>query len=556
MTRSGQSPLINHHRRLWAIAITAIAAAQFCLFLNHRDVTSAHEGRVVATAREMLARHDWIVPYCNDVPRIAKPPLAYWTTMIAWSAAREQAPWLARLPAAICGALAVLLMMELGRRVLGRDGGVVCGLVWISTWFIVDEYRKSMADPYLAFFTLLSVWAWIAARERRSSSLLLLAYVSAGFGALAKGHLILLHLALALIPYHLAQPRRACHLSGRPTTTSRAIVHVVGVTLMLAIALAWPLYIYLHVPDAASHWRSEMIADRTTGGAKTGEIYHYLINLPVTSAPWTVFGIVGAVMAITGKRRRERRALWPLCWLVATVVLFSLVPMKKNAYLLPAMPAQTLLIGAALTGCIRTRRANETAASDRFLLVAHLVAAIITLATIVYLVVGLDSFEIEPPAPLLAGAAVGLFLLLGIRKLSPQARSLRTIVVTSLLFVLAILGVESWLVPDFDNRRSDAPFALETRTSSEGADMILIGPGPREDVLFYLGRPVKQIASIDALPADYRGVAIVTADQIDATRHANRGDELTVSNDRAPKDKLYLFRFPKAPPSQQGERPR
>ena len=112
-------------------------------------------------------------------------------------------------------------------------------------------------------------------------------------------------------------------------------------------------------------------------------------------------------------------------------------------------------------------------------------------------------------------------------------------------------------MPDFDNRRSDAPFALNARTNSENGQILLIGPGPREDVLFYLGRPIKQIASIDDLPADYRGVAIVTADQIEAARHANRGDELSVSNDRAAKDKLYLFRFPKLPPElQQRERGR
>lgn len=538
-------------RRGYAIAIIAVAIVQFCLFLNHRDVTTSHEGRVVATAREMLARHDWIVPYCNDVPRVAKPPLAYWTTMIAWSAAGQQEPWLARLPSALCGALAALLMMDLARRVLGRDGGIVCGLAWISTWFIVDEYRKSMADPYLAFFALLSVWAWIAARERRSSALLLLAYLSAAFGALAKGHLILIHLALALLPYHLICRRR------RSSESRMVAMHAVGAAIMLAVALAWPIYIYLHIPDAWSRWRGEMIAAEATTGAKASPIYHYLINLPVTSAPWTVFGIVGALIAITGKRRRERRALWPLWWFVATVVVFSLLPMKKNAYLLPAMPAQTLLIGAALTSCIRASAVKKQAMTDRLLLVAHLVAAIITLAVVVYLVVGLDLFEIEPPAPLLAGAATALFLLLGIRKLAPQARSLRTVLVTALLFALAIHGIEAWLVPDFDNRRSDAPFALNARTNSENGQILLIGPGPREDVLFYLGRPIKQIASIDDLPADYRGVAIVTADQIEAARHANRGDELSVSNDRAAKDKLYLFRFPKLPPElQQRERGR
>src|SRR5438067_5541716 len=99
-----------------------LALLQFCLFLNHRDITTAHEGRVAATAREMLERHDWIIPYSNGVPRVAKPPLPYWATMAAWSVAGSREAWLARIVPAICGAIATILMMDLGRRILGRVG--------------------------------------------------------------------------------------------------------------------------------------------------------------------------------------------------------------------------------------------------------------------------------------------------------------------------------------------------------------------------------------------------------------------------------------------------
>ena len=142
-----------------------LALLQFCLFLNYRDITTAHEGRVASTAREILADHDWIVPHSNGLPRVVKPPLPYWAVAITWKTTGTIDVWLARLPSALCGALAIVLMMDLGRRVLGRGGDVVCGLLWISTWFIVDEYRKAMADPYLAFLTLVSVWSWVAADQ-------------------------------------------------------------------------------------------------------------------------------------------------------------------------------------------------------------------------------------------------------------------------------------------------------------------------------------------------------------------------------------------------------
>ena len=38
-----------------------------------------------------------------------------------------------------------------------------------------------------------------------------------------------------------------------------------------------------------------------------------------------------------------------------------------------------------------------------------------------------------------------------------------------------------------------------------------IGDGPREDVLFYLGRTLPRIDSIDQLPPQFNGFAIVTS---------------------------------------------
>src|SRR5207249_10557747 len=87
--------------RWWTVLVVFASILQFCLFLNHRDITTSHEGRVAATAREMRQRGEWIVPYCNDVPRLAKPPLAYWAAIAAWDicGAKDQ-PWPARLPGA------------------------------------------------------------------------------------------------------------------------------------------------------------------------------------------------------------------------------------------------------------------------------------------------------------------------------------------------------------------------------------------------------------------------------------------------------------------------
>jgi 4-amino-4-deoxy-L-arabinose transferase-like glycosyltransferase len=234
--------------RMYTLALLLLAVLQFCVLLEEKPLTNTFEGRVALTSREMLQRGDWMVPHLAGKPRLQKPPLPYWTTAGLWSLARREQLWLLRLPVAVMGAAGILLMIDLGSMTLGRLGGLICGVIWISSYYIVDEYRKAMADPYLAFFTLLCVWAWIAADRTKSRGhgcwrrrlLILVAYLALGLGALAKGQMILVHAAMALAPYHLILRRR---VRGGWT-------HLLGIALMLAIALPWPIYIYRHVPDA------------------------------------------------------------------------------------------------------------------------------------------------------------------------------------------------------------------------------------------------------------------------------------------------------------------
>ena len=90
-----------------------------------------------------------------------------------------------------------------------------------------------------------------------------------------------------------------------------------------------------------------------------------------------MLALIGLVMPLASRSRRDRRALWPLVWLGSTIIVFTFVPMKKNVYLLPAMPAQTLLIAAAITSSLRLPRAARLLRPERFLYIAHALGAIV-----------------------------------------------------------------------------------------------------------------------------------------------------------------------------------
>ena len=203
--------------------------------------------------------------------------------------------------------------------------------------------------------------------------------------------------------------------------------------------------------------------------------------------------------------------------------------MKKGAYLLPAMPALTLLAAAGLAAAARMRDTR-----DELVLRGHFIAAIVLLAALIY----------WPRARMLA-AALLIVAVAAMVIFRSRNRGLGMIVITALMFAASLFVIENPLMSDFLNQWSDAPVARAIR-DRVGSDqpLQLIGLGLREDVLFYLGgRTVPRVESVDQLPADFSGFAIVTAEQYDSVRKSGRGKELSASADRRPDTRMYFFEF-------------
>src|SRR5258708_35000935 len=64
---------------LWTslIAVFYLGSCGFPRLLDQID------GQYAGAAREMISRNDWIVPTQNGIPRLRKPPLAYWMEVVS-----------------------------------------------------------------------------------------------------------------------------------------------------------------------------------------------------------------------------------------------------------------------------------------------------------------------------------------------------------------------------------------------------------------------------------------------------------------------------------------
>src|SRR5258705_168343 len=97
-----------------------------------------------------------------------------------------------------------------------------------------------------------------------------------------------------------AAPDRPHHprisLRRRRRALGRPIANVIGILLLLLFALPWFVYVLKYVPNTVREWQEDATGINATLGPKHSPWFHYLLNLPLTAAPWSILLIVGLLM--------------------------------------------------------------------------------------------------------------------------------------------------------------------------------------------------------------------------------------------------------------------
>lgn len=515
-------------KALKLLTLFALSLLAFLPGIGRRDVVTSHEARVAQTARQMaatgwpwqhprvdvpqvalvktadnitrlepqwdkplIAVNPWLVPVLNGEIRLQKPPLPYWcaAALFKLAGARDYEA-LSRLTPALLGAIATFLIHGLALRLFGRLTAWAAALVWVSTYFTTEQFRLAMADPYLAFFTLLALWAWVeaAAGPKHRTAQLTVFYVAVALGLLAKGPPLFLVLGVPLVLFELlirkSQPRAAA--PGLP----RIIGHLIGLALLLALTLPWLLYVLRHVPNVIAMWKYESVGELTGENVeKTRAFWFYLPALFYIALPWVAFWILGVAWPWIRSRRptRFRRLLFPVAWYLVVVLLFTFSGVKKNTYLLPAAAASTLIIAQPLAaGLALLRRRDKSAFTLAWAHAIVGVGAAIAVIVLVLLRVTTDKPMAILTAALTLAAAAGAVAEL--RAKNPTAWLWRQAVT----YALALITILAFLRPDLDRARSARAFCAQALAESERTATPLAVHRIPEEASLYLPLDVAQ----------------------------------------------------------------
>jgi 4-amino-4-deoxy-L-arabinose transferase-like glycosyltransferase len=376
-------------RRTSAVLWLGLALLWF-LPLNGPHLFDPDEGRYAEIPREMVASGDWVTPRLDAIKYFEKPALGYWATALAFEVFGQHA-WTVRLWPALSGMLGLMLTWALGRQLYDQRAALLAVLVQASALLYVALSRIATLDMSLSFSLqiAMSALALLVQRPQEQAPsawrLPLLLGVGVALAVMSKGLVGILIPGAVAVLYMLIHRDWRLLLRAQPWWTLAAL---------LLLTAPWFVLVSMRNPEFAHFFFIFEHFQRYLSRAEFDRYQPLWFFLPILALgllPWSTLLPRALRQAWRAARSGERATSLLLIWAGFVLVFFSLSQSKLAPYIVPMLPAVSLLIGRAIAGLAARRFA------------AHLRAVAVAAAAIAAALLLL--WWAPPAAPLVARAS-------------------------------------------------------------------------------------------------------------------------------------------------------
>jgi 4-amino-4-deoxy-L-arabinose transferase-like glycosyltransferase len=315
--------------------------------LNSPHLFDPDEGRYAEIPREMLASGDWVTPRLDAIKYFEKPALGYWATALAFEAFGQHA-WTVRLWPALSGMLGLMLTWALGRRLYDQRAALLAVTVQASALLYVAMARIATLDMSLSFGLQIAMTALALLVQRpdvaqaRAWRLPLLLGVGVTLAVMSKGLVGILIPGAVGVLFMLIHRDWRLPLRAQPWWTLAAL---------LLLAAPWFVLVSARNPEFAHFFFIFEHFQRYLSRAEFDRYQPVWFFLPVLALgflPWTTL-LPGALRrAWRAARGGEPATSLLLIWAAFVLLFFSLSQSKLAPYIVPMLPALSLLTGRAI----------------------------------------------------------------------------------------------------------------------------------------------------------------------------------------------------------------
>lgn len=377
--------LKQHH--YWILAIVWLCIINFTAFVWHLGSTSLvdeTEPLFAEAARQMTVTNNWITPYFNGETRFDKPPLIYWLIALGYKTIGVN-EWAVRLPSAI-SAIAITIfgfytLKNFGfthfkqtsfkqQKQLWLSAFIGSGLMALNPQSIIWG-RTGVSDMLLSCFISCALfcffWGYVYSNnkqkrvnynisflaQRSLSNRLSLPnkwysafYVCLSLAVLAKGPVGV------VIPLFII----GCFLlyTGQFWQVLRELKLFFGVAIFLIVTIPWYFLVWLengqNYLDSFFYYHNFKRFTDVVDGHEAPWYFYFLIVL-ILFAPWSVY-LPAAISNIQWwqrkywikQSRQNHLAIFAFFWFICVFIFFSISVTKLPSYILPLIPAASILI--------------------------------------------------------------------------------------------------------------------------------------------------------------------------------------------------------------------
>ncbi len=291
-------------------------------------------------SKEMIETGQWLTPHWNEHIWFQKPPAYFWATALFFRLFKVSEFW-ARAASALSGLGVLLVSYLVAKLVYNHFAGVVAVLVLMSCELFVFYARFGTTDTMLTLFVLLAVYGYLKAEQ--NDRWWILTGAGCGLALMVKGAAGLIAPGALLL---------AVLIDGRMRLTIRNKWFWAGATCGVLVVVPWHLVMFRFYGNSfIKGYLFQQVLDRAKSNLNEYQrgYGYYLAVLWEFYSPW-VYVLPFALIFVW----KARSQVVTILALLVTIV-YTLVQTKFQWYIVPAIPAFSIIIGGFFVKSIENR---------------------------------------------------------------------------------------------------------------------------------------------------------------------------------------------------------
>ncbi len=317
---------MNWNRTSISIAIFLASLLLFVPFLGDSYLFDWDEVNFAEAAREMLVTGEFSYVQINFRPFWEKPPLFIWMQALSMSVFGIN-EFAARFPNAVCGAVTLVLLFNIGSKLVSNKFGLLWVLIYTGSLLPQFYFRSGIIDPWFNLFIFLGIHQLICATEHEQLNKLQLgaSALLIGLAVMTKGPTALGLVGICAVIYFLTSFRN------HKWKIADGIVYL---TIVLVVGFSW-FFIEIakghgYVIQEAIDYHIRLFAKNEAGHGEP--FYYHPIVLLIGCFPMSLFLLFSWTRKTEAPSNIAHYSKWMTILFWVVLVVFSIVKTKIVHY--------------------------------------------------------------------------------------------------------------------------------------------------------------------------------------------------------------------------------